>query len=79
MTEELGFEERLRDGSAVDRHERAVGSGTERMQRARKELFSCTAFALEQHRGISRGRALERDGHLLQLGVFPDDLRRAAS
>src|SRR6185436_5870541 len=78
VSKEFGLEKRLWNRRAVDGHKRTVGAGAEGMQRACKEFFAGAALALEQDRGIGRRRALQRDGHVLQLGIFAHDLRSPA-
>src|SRR5437899_13108375 len=79
VAEELRFEQRLGNRSAVDRDKRSIGARAQRVQRAREELLPGAALALEQNRRVGRRRAVQRHRHLLQPRVLTDDLRGAAS
>src|SRR5215831_13770323 len=76
VAEKLGFEQRFRNGRAVDGDKRAVGAWAERVQRTSEQLFARPALALEQHRRIGARRALQRHRYLLQTGILAHDLRR---
>src|SRR5215831_6860392 len=62
VAEKLGFEQRFRNGRAVDGDKRAVGAWAERVQRTSEQLFARPA--LQRHRD------------LLQTGILAHDLRR---
>jgi hypothetical protein len=49
------------------------------VKRARKQLLAGAAFALEQHRRIGGGGAMQLLRDLPQLRVLADDARRAAA
>ena len=59
VPEELAFEERLRDGSAVDWNERLSAPGTGRVDSARDQFLAGAAFAGDEH--IAHGRTGSRD------------------
>ena len=72
VAEELGLEQRLGQGRAVDRHERALGARRAPVDRARDELLADARLALDQDRRARRGRhALDQRQELAQA------LRRA--
>src|SRR5262249_35974576 len=77
VSEEFGLEQIFGNRGAGDGDKRAVGSRTERVQRAREKLLPCPAFAFEKHGRISAGCPLQGHRHLLQTWIFADDLRRA--
>ena len=79
VAEQLGLEQRLRDGRTIDRHERAVGAGTQRVQRSGEQLLAGAALAFDQDGRVGRRRAMQRERHRLQLRVVADNLRRAAA
>ena len=78
VPEELGFEQVLRNGGAVDGDKRTIGPRAQHVQRAGKQLFAGPAFTLEEHGRVGAGRALQLDRHLLQPRILADDLRRPA-
>ena len=78
VAEELGFEQVLGNGRAVDGDKGSVGARAERVQRAREELFAGAALTLEKHARVGGRRTVERQGYLLEPRVFADNLRRAA-
>ncbi len=51
--EQLAFDERLRNGRAVDFHHRSPSPRTEMMHLRGEELLAAASFAEQQHRGIS--------------------------
>ena len=55
MAEELGLDEVLRDGRAVDREECAFGAERMLVDAARDELFACAALAGNEHGGVGSG------------------------
>jgi hypothetical protein len=79
VAEELGFEQVLRNGGAVDGNKRSFGARAEDVQRPRKQLFASPALALEQHRRVGGRRSLQRQRDLLQLRILADDLRRPSA
>jgi hypothetical protein len=79
VAEQLRFEQVFGNRGAVDGDERSVVARAERVQRPREQLLAGAALALEQHRRVGGRRAVQRLRHLLQLGVVPDDERRAAA
>src|SRR6185369_5726591 len=59
VTEELGFEELLRDRRAVDLDERPLTASRRRMDRSGDEVLADPALATDQHRGVGVGDALD--------------------
>ncbi|MCY1536507.1 hypothetical protein D9M68_719670 [compost metagenome] len=55
MAEELGFEQGLGDGAAVDRDERPPGARAGPVDRARQHLLARAAVAAQQHAGVGLG------------------------
>ena len=79
VAEELGFEQRIGNGGAVDGDKRPVRARAQRVQRARKQFLAGAALAFEQHRRVGAGRALDLLRHVPHHGGFADDRRRAAT
>src|SRR6185436_17184045 len=79
VAEELGLEQVLGNRRAVDRDKRPVVARAERVEGAREQLLAGAALALEEHRRVGGGGAVQRHRDLLQLRVVADDLRRAAA
>src|ERR1700674_909109 len=61
VPEQLGLDQLLGNGRAIDFHERALVTQTSGMQRARHELLAGTTLAVDQHAAVGR----RRDGNLL--------------
>src|SRR6202030_2489634 len=61
VPEELGLDQFLRNGRAIDFHERALAAKARSVQRARNQLFARTALTVDQHAAVGR----RRDGNLL--------------
>jgi hypothetical protein len=78
VAEELGLEQRLGDGGAVDGDERAVLARAERVKRSGKQLLAGAALSFEEHGGIGAGRAVQVLQHGAQRGIVADDARCAA-
>ena len=65
VTKEFTFHQRFGKSRAINSNEWAAAAGTQVMNRAGHQLFSSTAFAGDQHRGLA-GRNLPDDReHLL--------------
>ena len=71
VAEELAFEERLRDGGAIDGDERPAASAARVMNGLRRELFARAALAGDEDRSV-------RIADLLDHGADAPDRRRLA-
>ncbi len=67
VAEEFVFQERLRDGAAVDGHEGALGAGAQAMDRTGGQLLSGPGLPLDQH-GLVEGREARQVGQGLGHG-----------
>src|SRR6266852_2221441 len=77
MAEELAFEQRLGNGSAVDAHVARLAPLTETVERAGNEFFTGTALAEDQHPGVGWGDGLQHLEQVAHLGALADDLFKA--
>ncbi|MNE21868.1 hypothetical protein D3C80_1150490 [compost metagenome] len=59
IAEQLAFEQRLRQASAVDHHQRAVCSGAAHVHRTGEQFFTATRLTLQQHRDLRWRRTLQ--------------------
>ena len=78
VAEQLGLEQALGDGRAVDRRRTARPSGSEPVDGAREHLLAGAALALDQHRHVGGGGALGHLQHALERLALPDQLLEAA-
>src|SRR5262245_31031692 len=76
MSEQLGLEERLGDGTAIDGGERLVAPGTERVNDLRDELLAGAALAGDEHVRVAAGHRLDSIAQAQRLGRGTDDRRR---
>ena len=70
VAEQLGFQQRVGNGRAVDHHQRLVAPRTDQVQFLGHQVFARAAFAQHQHRGVARSHhARQRVGphHLLRV------------
>src|SRR5205823_14814624 len=74
MTEQLGFEQRLRNGAAVDRNEAIRAARAVVMNGARGELFSRSRLASDQDGARRRGHGLEQLKQLAHDAAVPDQV-----
>ncbi len=72
VAEQLGLEQALRDGGAVDRHERPVLPGAEAVDSPRQDFLAGAALAPDQHRQIGGGGAMGHLHHALERLALPD-------
>ena len=73
VAEKLAFQQRLRDGGAVDRHEELVAAPAVMMDRTRDQFLARAALAGDHHRGLAvRDAAYHLEDLLHRLGL-PDD------
>ena len=79
VAEELGLEQRLGQGGAVDGDERPLRARAPRVQRPGEELLAGAALAFEQHGDVGRGRPLHRLHGLPQRRRLAENPRRAAT
>jgi hypothetical protein len=79
VAEQLGLEQRLGDGGAIDGDKRRVRARTQGVQAAREQLLAGTALALQQHGRVGGRGTVEVQQHLPQAGVVADDARRTAA
>ena len=63
VAEELRFEQRFREGAAVDRDERPRRAAAVGMQRTRHQFLAGAALALDHHRGHRVGQGLDLRDH----------------
>ncbi len=80
VPEQFGFDQRFRDGRAVDGNHRGLGAAREVMQSAGDQFLAGARFALDQHVGIGRcdladlaeqvlhGRAVADDADVFSVG-----------
>ncbi|MNO80588.1 hypothetical protein D3C76_718000 [compost metagenome] len=59
ITEQLAFEQRLRQASAVHHHQGAVCSGAAHVHRTGEQFFTATGLTLQQHRDLRWRRTLQ--------------------
>ena len=78
MAEQLGLEEALGDGRAVDRDERPVFAGAEAVDGPSHQLLARAALALDQHREIRGRRALGHVEDALERLALADQVLEAA-
>ena len=60
VAEQLAFEQRRRNGAAVDRHEGTVPPAAERVNGARHDVLAGAALAADQHAGARRRDAADQ-------------------
>ena len=63
VAEELALEQRLRDGRALDRHERTARTRGCGVQRACDQLLACSRLSADQDRGVRLTQALDGVEH----------------
>src|SRR6185437_16594780 len=76
MAEQLGFDEVDRNGAAVHRDERTSGAKTLAVNRVRDELLAGAAFALDEHRRVSRRHAPNQVQDALHASALADERAR---
>src|ERR1035438_3470547 len=59
VAEDLAFDERFRDGRAVDRDKRTRLARAQVMQGAGHQFLACAAFAGDEHRNVGGGNLLD--------------------
>ena len=59
MAEQLALHHRLGQGTGIDRHERAVASARQVVQRARHHLLAGPGLAKNQHVGLGSGQCAD--------------------
>src|SRR5438552_2223860 len=74
MAEELGFQQVLRQGTAIDWDERSQLTFAIKMQSARHQFFAGAAFAQDQNRTVRVGDTLDQFENGLHGGRTADDL-----
>ena len=75
--EELGLEQRLDERGAVDGDKRTVAPPAQLVELARHQLLADAALALQQHREVGRGHALEPGTERLHRRRRSDERRGA--
>ena len=73
VPEKLAFEQRLGDGSAVDRHEKFLAATAIVMNGAGDEFFARSALARDHHRGLAMRDAADHLENLLHRLRLADD------
>jgi hypothetical protein len=63
VSKELAFEQRFRDGSAVNRYERLGSAGAGRVDAAGEKLFASARFPYEQYSHAATRCHLRRQGN----------------
>ncbi len=76
MPEQLGLEQRLREGGAVDRDEGLVPPRAPVVQRARHQLLAGAALAGDQHGRVALGDGLDPIGEAEHRRAASDDRAR---
>ena len=74
--EQLALEQGLRDGAAVDGHERLEPPLAAVMENAGDELLACAVLAREEHGGVDLSRALHQSQHPLHREASADQALR---
>ena len=74
VPEELGLDQLLRNRRAIDFHERPLGAKARGMQRTRNELLARTAFTVNQHAAVGRGRNGDLLAQRLHGNAIADNL-----
>ena len=74
VAEQLGLDQLLGNGRAVDLDEALAAAQAVAVDGARDELLADAALALDQHRRVGRRGAADRGHHLLQRGAVADHL-----
>ena len=72
MPEELGLDQRFRDGAAGDSHKRTGGARTQVVNGAGDQFLAGATFAGDQHRGIEIGDAMHQLINPLHLRTRSD-------
>ena len=79
MTEELAKEQVFDKRGAIDLDQRTVLSRAEAMDGLGDKLLPSTGFALEQHRRLAVGHAVDDAENLMNTLVFTDNFRIAGA
>ncbi len=79
VAEELGLEQGLGQGGAVDGDKRPLRARAPHVQRPGEELLAGAALAFEQHGDVGRGGPLDRLHGLPQHRCLAENPRRAAA
>ena len=74
MTKQLRLEQVLRQGAAVDGHERMVLPIAVEMQPARDQFLAGAAFAYDQHCAVRVGHLVNKIINLLHLPAGADNV-----
>ena len=72
VAEELAFEERLSEGSAVDDDKRVLATAASEVDRAGDNLFSSAILAEKKDREVGVGNAVDRRAECLNRGALAD-------
>jgi hypothetical protein len=72
VAEQLGLDQLLGDGGAVDLHQRPVAAGRGAMDGARRQLLAGAALAGDQDRGVGRRRLVDGLAELAHRGRRAD-------
>ena len=73
VAEQLRFDQRLRDGRAVDGDKRHVAPRAGAMDGARHQLFAGPGLAGNQHRAAGGGDRLDASNHVVDHPALADD------
>src|SRR6185436_9336330 len=73
VPEELGLEQRLGDGGAVEGHERRTRARARVVERPRDELLAGATLARDADGDARGGEAVERVEHTADARAAPDD------
>ena len=73
MAEQFRFEQRFRDGTAVDGHERAIAPRTGAMDGLCEQFLAGAALAAQQNAGVADGDQLGSRQHGLERRIAGDD------
>ena len=76
VAEQLGFEQRFRDGRAVDANERLLGPVRARVHIARQHFLAGARFAGDQNRGVARRDLQRKLDHARHRLVAIDEFTR---
>ena len=79
MSEQLTFDQMLRQGRAIDRHKGRAGSRAELVDGSRGQFLAGSAFAADQHGSGARGHSLDQREHLLHRARLPHHVEQGAS
>src|SRR5262245_31074146 len=79
MAEELGLEERIGDGAAVDGDERLRGTRARAVEGAGEDLLARARLAHEEHGQVGGGGGAETDERSIEGSALAEDARETGA